>query len=253
MARRPRAVRPGALLLPGRLCGGADHAHARSHRCTAADLDRRHQRRLGRPGHRLPFGALSRNLFRHAQPRSVDDPVRRAGEDRVARLDRRFQRIDADLPRLCAAPRGAGAFALLADARRRRRLCGHDRRLFPHRRRCAGGADPRQRNPRRIPRRFGEPHHPHQGGDRRHSRRPGRRAGRHVDRSRRPQHGLLDDIGQFCLRHHFGGIGLRRRRLCRLARLRGGAVLRLLLTILFLPDGLGSLVSRLRRRGEAKP
>ena len=53
---------------------------------------------------RLPAGALPRDLFRDAEPRTVHDPLRRAGEDRVARFDRRFQRARADLPRLCAAP-----------------------------------------------------------------------------------------------------------------------------------------------------
>ena len=45
----------------------------------------------GVPG-RIPARALSRYLLRDAQPRDVDDPLRRAGEDRDARLDRRLPR-----------------------------------------------------------------------------------------------------------------------------------------------------------------
>ena len=62
------------------------------HRRLCAGADRRRRRRPGGGSDRLPAGALPRNLLRHAQPGAVDDPLWRAGEDRVARLDRRLQR-----------------------------------------------------------------------------------------------------------------------------------------------------------------
>ena len=62
----------------------------RLYRCIRAGRDRRRGRRAHGGSDRLPAGALPRNLLRHAQSGAVDDPVRRAGEIRVARLDRRL-------------------------------------------------------------------------------------------------------------------------------------------------------------------
>ena len=52
---------------------------------------------------RLPARALSRDFLRHAQPGVVDDPLWRAGENGVARLDRRLHRRHAEILRLRAA------------------------------------------------------------------------------------------------------------------------------------------------------
>ncbi len=109
--------------------------------------DRRARRRHRRLPGRLPAGALPRDLLRHAEPGDVDDPLRRAGEDRDAGLDRRLPCRGRNVSRLPPGGRGAQSRALLAGARllRARRLPG--RALFPHRRRRAGGAGARQRDP----------------------------------------------------------------------------------------------------------
>ena len=96
-------------------------------------LARRHRRRRGRLAGRLPARALSRNLLRHAQPRVVDDPLRRAGEDRVARLDRRIQRQAGTF--LGFAPHGEalGRALYLADARLGALAALLVGAVFPHR------------------------------------------------------------------------------------------------------------------------
>ena len=55
-----------------------------------------------------------------------------------------------------------GLRAVLAHARRRRHRRHAGRRLFPLGRRRAGGADPRQRNARRVSRRVSDQHHQYQ-------------------------------------------------------------------------------------------
>ena len=160
VARRPRLVRPGALLLHRRLHGGADRALDRLHRRDRADRCSAASRPAWSPfAGRIPARALSRDFLRHAQPRAVDDPLRRAGEDGIARLDRRLPRRTPTF--LGYAPHGdaLGRALLLAGARLRRgrRLAG--RRSISAR--VAGAlatADPRQRDPRRIPRHVGHRH-----------------------------------------------------------------------------------------------
>ena len=121
VAHRPGAVRAGAVLRDRRLCRGAARPlHAGSRRVRGGVRRRGCRRHRGLPD-RLPAGALSRNLLRHAQPRDVDDPLRRAGEDRDARLDRRLPRRGRHVPRLAAAGRDAQPRAVLARARRSRR------------------------------------------------------------------------------------------------------------------------------------
>ena len=64
--------------------------------CFVLIAGRRGRRRHRRIPGRIPAGALSRHFLRDAQPRDVDDPLRRAGEDRDARLDRRLPRRGRD-------------------------------------------------------------------------------------------------------------------------------------------------------------
>ena len=66
--------------------------------------------------HRFSAGALPRNLLRHAQPRHVDDSLWRAGQNRNARLDRWVSRRAANLSRLCSARRHAFVDLVLAGA-----------------------------------------------------------------------------------------------------------------------------------------
>ena len=103
----------------------------------------------------------------------------------------------------------------------------------------------------------------------RHSGRHRRRARRARRPARRPADGVLDHVGRLRVRHHPGRRGLGRRRVRRLAAVRSWCApspstslpgawqmilgTALLLTILFLPEGLGSLVTRLRRRRKAAP
>ena len=117
VAHRAGAVRAGAVLRHRRLRGGAGrplHAGARRVRRGPGGRGLRRHRRLP---DRLPAGALPRNLLRDAQPRDVDDPLRHAGEDRDARLDRRLPRRGRIVPRLPAAGRDAEPRAVLAGAR----------------------------------------------------------------------------------------------------------------------------------------
>ena len=89
---RAGVVRPGALLLPRRLRRRRARALLRrvatssSQMLAGGAVGRRRRLRA-----RLPARALPRHLLRPAQPRAVDDPVRAAGEERGARLDRRLQ------------------------------------------------------------------------------------------------------------------------------------------------------------------
>src|SRR3979490_1264662 len=86
---RRGAVRAGAVLRGGRLYGGAhEPLHRLARRLRAGGGRRARGRSRGFPD-RPSAGALPRHLLRDAQPRDVDDPLRRAGEDRHARLDRR--------------------------------------------------------------------------------------------------------------------------------------------------------------------
>ena len=78
-----------AVALVGRWTGVTD--------ACSIGTDRRCLGRAGLLRGGLPAGALPRNLLRDAQPGTVHDPLRGAGKDRVARFDRRLQRGRADL------------------------------------------------------------------------------------------------------------------------------------------------------------
>ena len=94
VARRPglrsaRRCSTASAPMPSRCSARCTRRHAtRSCWCCSAAICRRRRRVPGR----LPARALSRDLLRHAEPGAVDDPLRRAGEDRIAGLDRRLQR-----------------------------------------------------------------------------------------------------------------------------------------------------------------
>ena len=117
VAGRPRPVWAGAVLRNRSLCGGVAQPLRRLAGRVSAD-----RRRCGRGRHRripgrIPAGALSRHFLRDAQPRDVDDSLRRAGQDRDARLDRRLPRRVRDLPGIRASRPGAQSCAVLAGAR----------------------------------------------------------------------------------------------------------------------------------------
>ena len=121
----------------------------------------------GRLGGRPAARALPRDLLRHAEPRLLDDPLWPAGEHRGAGQHRRRQRRPADLLRLCAAGPAQVRARLSPDHRRRagRGLPGPRLSAVDHR--PARRADPRQRDPGRVPRRLGARRDPPEGGDRR--------------------------------------------------------------------------------------
>ena len=113
-------------------------------------------------------------------------------------------------------------FWLVLGFSRARRLAG--RALFPHRRRRARGADARQRDPRRVSRRLGQPPDPPQARDLRRAGRRRRRAGGARDRACRSQHGVLDDVGRLRVRDHPGRHRLGRGGVRRLVPVRAGAL-----------------------------
>ncbi len=99
-ALRAGVLRAGALLLHRRLRGRrAGDPVRRERRAACRCSPARRRAALDRLRARLPAGALPRHLLRPAEPRAVDDPVRPAGQERGARLDRRLQRAALDAVR----------------------------------------------------------------------------------------------------------------------------------------------------------
>src|SRR5262249_9112344 len=149
---RTRPLRAGAVLRYRRLCSGAAQPLCRLGGRVPAG---RHWRGGGRhrrvPG-RISARALSRHLLRDAEPRDVDDPLRRAGEDPDTRIDRRFPRRGGVVPRLCAPRPGAQSHAVLARAGGFGDRPLANQPLLPPRPRRAPGARARPRHPPRIPR-----------------------------------------------------------------------------------------------------
>ena len=175
---------------------------------------------------RLPARALPRNLLRDAKPRDVDDPLRRAGEDRGARLHRRLPCRGRHVLRLS---RRRAARSILrcsgscsASAPSRPMLVS----LYFRTDRGRACALPVRDNEIRagIPRRLGQSPDPSRSSSSPASS-PGSAARwPRFDRPCRPQYGVLDDLGRLRVRHHPGRHRFGRRRLRRLVRVRAGAL-----------------------------
>ena len=177
VAGRPRALRTGAVLRDRRLCGGAARPLRRLD-ATCCSWSRSARLRPACVAFLVGFLlARYRDIFFAMLSLAMSMILYGVlvKTETLGSTDG-FHVESGDVPRLRAARPCAQSRAVLAGAGAvgGQRVPGHA--LFPHRRRRAGGAGARQRDPLRVPRHLGHPPDPPQAGDRRDARRLRRRA-----------------------------------------------------------------------------